>query len=112
MATKISNRQDIVTVLTGIKTELGIESAYSHFINGHSLPYLAYIGTGQSTFDAGNGVFWRSNTYQVELYFSRKDEALEESIEDAFAAGGWLFDKSDDVYLEDEGIFYIVYQLQ
>lgn len=107
----ISNRDDIVTVLAAIKEDLGVEAAYSHFIDGHSLPYLAYIGAGQEQLQADGKVYWRSNTYQVELYFAKKDEALEESIEDAFIAGGWKFSKSDDAYLDDEGIYIIYYDL-
>lgn len=111
MATNVNNRDSITTVLGTIKNELGIDAAYSHFVNGHSLPYLAYIGTGQNQLQADDTTIWRSNTYQVELYYDKKDEALEESIEDAFLAGGWHFDKSDDTYIEDEGIFLIYYSL-
>lgn len=107
----ISNRENIVDVLASIKEHLGIESVYSHFTDGHSLPYLAYIATGQETFSAGDNIYWNSNTYQVELYFKKKDETLENSIESEFISGGWHYDKSEDLYLDDESIFYISYQL-
>lgn len=107
----ISNRKALVEVLQDIKTTLGIDSTYSHFRNGHEYPYLAYIGSGQVQLTADGTAFWRSNTYQVELYFKKKDPALEDAVEDAFLAGGWNYTKSDDSYLEDEGVFLIFYDL-
>lgn len=107
----ISNREPITDVLSAIKTAYDIDSVYSHFTNGHTYPFLAYIGNGQSQLMADGTAYWRGNTYQVELYFKKKDESLEEDIEDAFLAGGWNFSKSEDVYISDEGVFYITYQL-
>ena len=111
MAIPISNRTDLVSVLADIEYELGIPAVYSHFVNGSSLPYIAYIGSGQTQMQADSEVYWRANTYQVELYFQKKDESLEKSIEDAFIAAGWKFSKSDDAYIEDEGIYLIFYDL-
>ena len=109
--TTISNREDIVTVLAGIKNDLDIPSAYSHFVDGERYPHLVYIGSGQTQLQADGTAYWRSNTYQVELYFLKKNEALEQSIEDAFLAGGWNFSKSEDTYIDDEGVFFITYFL-
>ncbi len=107
----ISNREDIVTVLAGITQDYHIPAVYSHFVNGSSLPYIAYIGGGQTQMQADSTTYWRANTYQVELYFAKKDEALETAIEDAFIEGGWKFSKSDDAYIDDEGIYLIYYDL-
>lgn len=111
MSVRVSGRKEIVEVLSAIKTATGIDSVYSHFVNGHALPYLAYIGTGQNSSVSDNRIDWRSNTYQVELYFKKKDEALESAIEDEFVSGGWYFEKGEDAFLSDEGIFYIIYDL-
>lgn len=107
----INNREDIVTVLAGITQDYHIPAVYSHFENGSSLPYIAYIGGGQTQLQADSTTYWRANTYQVELYFKAKDETLEKNIEDAFIAGGWKFSKSDDAYIDDEGIYLIYYDL-
>ena len=111
MNTRISDRQDITTVLESIREATGVEWVYSHFKNGHALPYIAYIGAGQNKFMAGDRTYWRSDTYQVELYFRNKDPELEEAVEDAIIAGGWSFDKSDDASLDDEGIYLVYYFL-
>lgn len=109
--TNVSYKEDIVTVLARIKAEYGVESVYSHFENGHSLPYIAYIGAGQTNFSAGNGIYWRQNQYQVELYYASKNEALEDNVESEFITGGWHFEKSEDIYLDGEDIYYITYDL-
>lgn len=111
MSTRISSRDDITAVLASIKQTTGVAWVYSHFKNGHSLPYIAYIGAGQHRFMANDSQYWRSDTYQVELYFREKDPALEAAIEDEIIAGGWTFDKSDDAYLDDEGIYLVYYFL-
>ena len=111
MSIPISNRDDIVTVLNKITTDYKIPCVYSHFVNGSSLPYIAYIGNGQTQLQADGTTYWRANTYQVELYFEKKNETLEKNIEDAFIAGGWKFSKSEDAYIEDEGIYLIFYDL-
>ena len=107
----ISNRQSIVEVLQGIQEDYAIDSAYSHFVDGHAFPYLVYIGTGQTQLQADGTAYWRGNTYQVELYFLKKDETIETAIEDAFLAGGWNYSKSEDTYIEDMGAFVIFYDL-
>lgn len=111
MSIPISDRKDIAEVLGGITEDYGVPAVYSHFENGSSLPYIAYIGGGQTQLQADSTTYWRANTYQVELYFSRKDEALEAHIEEAFIEGGWKFAKSEDAYIDDEGIYLIYYDL-
>ena len=107
----ISNRKSLSEVFADIKASHGIDAVYSHFKNGHALPYLAYIGTGQTQLRADGTAYWSANTYQVEFYFQKKDEALEAAVEAAFLDGGWGYSKSDDVYLEDEGVFFIIYDI-
>ncbi|MBR3321915.1 MAG: hypothetical protein IKG04_08435 [Exiguobacterium sp.] len=84
---------------------------YSHFKTDQTPPYIVYIGSGQNTSDADNTHYWRENTYQVEYYFTTKDESNETAIEDALLGAGYLYTKSEDVYIEDEGVFVIYYQV-
>lgn len=99
--------RNIVTTLQG----LDIPVAYSHFKTAVNPPFLVYLGNGQNTLDADGTHYWRQNTYQVEYYFEKKDEAVETSIEDALLADGWLYDKSEDVFIESEGLFVIYYSV-
>ena len=70
-----------------------------------------YIGDGQETFEADNTHYYRQNTYQVEYYFTTKNESNEASIEDALLEAGYLYEKSEDVYIEDQNVFVIYYNI-
>ena len=89
----------------------GLPCAYSHFKKKQSPPYIVYIGNGQDTFQADNTHYWKQNTYQVEYYFTTKNEQNEASIESALLEAGYLYDKSEDNYIEDEGVFVIYYYI-
>jgi len=89
----------------------GLPCAYSHFKTPQSPPYLVYIGNGQDNLDADNTHYWRNNRYQVEYYFTTKNESNEEAIETALLDNGFLYEKSEDIYIEDEGVFVIYYYI-
>ena len=89
----------------------GLPCAYSHFRTPQEPPYIVYIGSGQDTFGADNTHYWRENTYQVEYYFTTKNEANEAAIEDAFLGNGYNYEKSEDVYIEEEDVFVIYYYI-
>ena len=89
----------------------GLPCAYSHFKKKKSPPYIVYIGNGQETFQADNTHYWKQNTYQVEYYFTTKNESNEEAIETALVDNGFLYEKSEDVYIEEEEVFVIYYYI-
>ena len=89
----------------------GLPCAYSHFKKAQSPPYIVYIGNGQETFEADNTHYYRRNTYQVEYYFTTKNEQNEAAIEDALLSNGYLYEKSEDIYIEEEGVFVIYYYI-
>ena len=89
----------------------GLPCAYSHFKTNQTPPYIVYIGNGQDNLDADNTHYWRNNRYQVEYYFTTKNESSEASIEDALLAAGYLYEKSEDVYIEDQNVFVIYYYI-
>lgn len=90
-------------------SSLRIPCAYSHFKTDQEPPYIVYIGRGQDTFGADNTWYHRENTYQIEYYFKTKSEATEAEIESTLLAAGYLYEKSEDVYLNDEDLFLIYY---
>ena len=85
--------------------------AYSHFKTDQNPPYIVYIGNGQDVLNADNTHYWRRNTYQVEYYFTTKNESNEAAIEDALLDNGFIYEKSEDVYIEDPGVFVIYYYI-
>ena len=89
----------------------GLPCAYSHFKKKQSPPYIVYIGNGQNTFQADDTHYWKQNTYQVEYYFTSKNEQNEEAIETALLDNGFLYEKSEDIYIEEEEVFVIYYYI-
>lgn len=89
----------------------GLPCAYSHFKKKQSPPYIVYIGNGQNTFQADDTHYWKQNTYQVEYYFTTKNEQNEEAIESALLDNGFLYEKSEDIYIEEEEVFVIYYYI-
>lgn len=89
----------------------GLPCAYSHFKKAQSPPYIVYIGNGQETFQADNTHYWKQNSYQVEYYFTTKNEQNEASIENALLEAGYLYEKSEDIYIEEEEVFVIYYYI-
>lgn len=99
-------------ILTDPTSGLKIPCAYSHFRGDNAPagpPYVVYIGNGQDQFEADNSYYWKSNRYQIEYYFTTKDEEQEEAIEKLLLDNGFLYEKSEDVYIEEQGVFVIYY---
>ena len=97
-----------------ILQQTGLPCAYSHFAEENSPaapPYIVYLGRGQNNFEADNTYYYQRNRYQIEYYFTMKDEDAEAQIEQLLLANGYLYDKSEDVYIEDEGVFVIYYNV-
>lgn len=87
----------------------GLPCAYGFFRTKQAPPYLVYMGDGQDTFGADNTWYNRVNRYRIEYYYLTKDETAEAAIEQALLAAGYNYDKSEDVYVEDEDVFMIYY---
>lgn len=97
--------------LKQIFTQLNIPFAYSHFKKPVNPPYAVYLGNGQTTFGADNTWTYSRNLYRVEYYFAEKDESKEAAIESAFLNNGFNYTKSEDVYIENENIFVVYYEI-
>lgn len=103
-------------ILTDAQSGLNIPCVYAHFSDDEgtlpiSPPYIAYLGAGQDDFAADNTYIWKRNRYQIEYYFTEKDETQEAAIEKLLLDNGFLYDKSEDVYIESEGVFVIYYNI-
>lgn len=106
--------QTLYQILSDPQTGAGIPVAYSHFTEKSSPdepPYLVYLGNGQETFKADNTYYYTENNYQIEYYFTEKDETEEAKIEKLLLDNGFHYEKSEDVFIEDEGVFVIYYQI-
>ena len=94
----------------------GLPCAYSHFKDDEgnlplAPPYIVYIGSGQDDMAADNTYIWARNRYQIEYYFTKKDEAKEDLIEKLLLDNGYNYTKIEDVYIESENVFVIYYNV-
>lgn len=87
----------------------GIPAAFGFFDEEQTPPYLVYIGDGQEQLRADNTVYSKKNSYQVEYYFTKKDEAAEDALEQTLLDGGFLYEKASDVFDESESVWVIYY---
>ena len=104
----------IYEILTDSETGIGIPCVYSHFREKgapEAPPYISYLGDGQDNFEADDTYYHNRNRYQVEYYFTEKDEDLEAKLEKLLVDNGYLYTKSEDVYIETEGVFVIYYNV-
>lgn len=95
---------------------IGLPCVYSHFTGDageipQKPPYIVYIGSGRDNMAADNTYIWGRNLYQVEYYFTKKDESKEAEIEAVLLSNGYNYTKSEDVYIESEGVFVIYYNV-
>lgn len=100
-------------MLKGIENSLKIPVSYGVTVGQVKPPYIVYKGNGQEHFGADDTYYTRENGYEIEYYFtaSTKSEETEKAIEDALLAGGWRYDKSEDVYISSENVFVIYYDI-
>lgn len=90
---------------------IGIPCAYGHFTKPVAPPFIVYTGNGQTTFGADNTWHYTNNRYQVEFYFKQKSELKERRIEMILLRDGFNYEKSEDIFIEDEGLYVIYYYI-
>lgn len=90
---------------------LGIPVAYGAFEKEQKPPFIAFIGAGQETFSADDSYYYKENNYQIEYYYTLKDEELEERIEELLLNNGWPYEKSEDTYIQEDDMWVIYYQI-
>lgn len=74
-------------------------------------PFLVYRGKGSSNFNAEDKVYYSVYDYTIEYYFIYKDEDMEKAIEERFDSENIMWDKSSDIFIEEENMFVIYYNI-
>ena len=97
--------------LLDVLESTGLPARYSHFTNPQEPPFLVYMGDGQDDLGADNLTYWHQNTYMIQYVYKTKAPAMETIIQDTLTAAGLRWEKSEDVWLESEGVFYINYYI-
>lgn len=99
-----------MTVLEMLQT-LERPVAYGYHSADQELPYFCIMGAGQDVFEADNTYYTKQNRTQIEYYFKAKDGTFEAEIEDLLLSNGHRYEKSEDVYIEDQDVFLIYYTI-
>lgn len=74
-------------------------------------PYLMLIWAGQDHFDADNTYYFVQDRHTIEYYFKQKNSAFEKQLENMLLNNGYHYTKSEDLYLDDEDVFMIYYDI-
>lgn len=90
---------------------INVPVAYGYFDKDQVPPYLCFLGSGQDKFEADNTFYTKRNRYQIEYYFRKKDTAFEDELEAFLLANGFKYEKSEDIYLDDQDLFMIYYDI-
>ena len=98
------------TIFTSLQT-LGIPVVYGRHTQKVKTPYLLLSGAGQDAFQADNTFYVTEDRWTVELYFTKKDPALEKRIEDLLLGIGRRYEKSEDIFLDDQEVFWLYYNI-
>ena len=97
--------------LINILSDLRIPAAYGKFDKPPRPPFAVYLGAGQQRFFGDNTIFSKVNDYTLEYYFVKKSEAREDELEAALLANDYIYEKSEDDYIDEDDIFVIYYTL-
>lgn len=92
---------------------LGIQVAYSHFDVRQNVvpPFIAYRENTPETFKADGRTYYRPYEFEIELVTEKKDIALEKTIEELLNTNNIPYDKSDEVWDDDEKIYHNFYEI-
>lgn len=92
---------------------LDIPVAYDHFNVAQNVvpPFVAYRESSSETFKADGKTYYRPYSFEIELITEKKDIALEKTIEKLLTINNIPYDKSDEVWDEDEKIYHNFYEI-
>lgn len=75
-------------------------------------PYGVYLRTRTNSMYADGKHYLTINHFQVELYTVAKDLETERKVEQALTAAEIPWAVTSETYLEDEGLFEVLYEIE
>lgn len=100
-----------MTFYETLKSLLDIPVIYHVFREQPTIPFIAYMGTGQNQFLADNKIYIKENTFRLEYYFNKKDYELEDKLENILSDNGFIYEKSSDIFIDSEDVYVIYYDI-
>lgn len=89
----------------------GIPFRYHHWKTRKRPPFGVYLFPESKNLMADGGVYYKSNTLQVELYTEEKEPETEEALEKVLDQAGFFYEKTED-YLQTEDIYQVTYEME
>lgn len=92
--------------------KIGLPVAYRSFPENQApaLPYMCYYVSGSRNFAADGKVYEKINQVQIELYTDRKEELVEEKVEEVLdTLAVW---EKTETYLDTEKCYQILYEIE
>lgn len=92
---------------------LDIPVAYDHFDSDKniSLPFMVYREQIPDTFRADDITYHQFFNYEIEIATEKKDIQLERNIEGLLTNNKIPYDKSDEIWDNEEKIYHIFYEI-
>lgn len=102
-------RKEVKTMLAGV----GIPTAYYEFPKntGQQPPFLCFFYTGSDDFYADNSNYSKIRELRIELYTSKQNFSLEDTVERILQENGLTY-AVDYVQLDEERMFEAVYTVE
>lgn len=97
-----------MTVFELLQT-LELPVVYGRHTKKVETPYLLLTGAGQDHFEADTTYYVTKDRWTLEYYFSKKDPEIEKRIETLLLDNGYRYEKSEDLYLDDQEVFFVYY---
>lgn len=102
---------ELKNILQGIE---GFENkvTYRAFPVNHApkLPYICYLETNTSNFNADSKVYVKRQYVDVELYTKMKDPSVEALVEEALNENLIIWEKYEE-YISSEEVYQITYEV-
>ena len=89
---------------------LGLPYAYNEFPAGTSQepPFICFLFDSSNDFIADDTNYAKIRPLTIELYTAEKDFALEDTVEAALSASGFVYSRQE-TYLDDEQMNMVIY---
>lgn len=91
--------------------QIKIPVAYDHFIDEVEPPFMAYREKATDNFKADNKVYLFFNAFEIELVTTKKDVELENKISNLLTENEIPYEKTDEIWDNNEKIYHIFYEI-
>lgn len=97
--------------LNTILNSSGIPFRYHHFKSKPPIPYGVYLCEDTESVFADGVTALQFDNIRIELYVDKKSPETEKQLTDTLTAAGIAYKKIDEVYIEEDKLYEIIYEI-